>query len=347
MTITIAVDAMGGDHGCRVTIPAVLEFLERNPDVHAILVGLPDVIDAELKRRHATDHARLTVEPATEVVGMDESPQSALKNKKHSSMRIAINLVKEGRAQACVSAGNTGALMATSRFVLKMLPGIERPAIAKLLPNPTGSSVVLDLGANVDCEPLHLLQFGVMGAMLATAMLHRENPSVGLLNVGTEEIKGTPVIKEAAELLRASGLNFHGFVEGNDIYRGTTDVVVCDGFTGNVALKTSEGIAKMMGEMLREAFAANPLAKLMGLCAYPVLRAFKRRLDPRRYNGASMLGLKGTVVKSHGSADELAFRYAMEQALSEVTHRVIERISEKMAESRPHPADTAPSQEAV
>ncbi|WP_018150021.1 phosphate acyltransferase PlsX [Leeia oryzae] len=332
MKITIAVDAMGGDHGCRVTVPAVLKFLELHPSVHIILVGMTDVIESALAGRGHLFAERLSILSATEVVGMDESPQSALKNKKQSSMRIAINQVKEGTAQACVSAGNTGALMATGRFVLKMLPGIERPAIAKVMPNVKGHSVVLDLGANIDSEALHLLQFGVMGSMLASALLNIETPSVGLLNVGTEDIKGTPVIKEAAALLKSSGLNYYGYVEGNDIYKGTTDVVVCDGFTGNVALKTSEGLATMVNTFLRAAFGKNWLTKFAALVAYPVLSDFKKRVDHRRYNGASLLGLRGTVVKSHGSADELAFRYALEQALREVENKVIPRTAEKMSE---------------
>ncbi|WP_374334498.1 phosphate acyltransferase PlsX [Leeia sp.] len=346
MNITIAVDAMGGDHGCRVTIAAVLRFLQQHPAIHVILVGMPDAMSAELRRHKDVPTDRLMLEPATEVVGMDESPQSALKNKKQSSMRIAINMVKEGRAQACVSAGNTGALMATSRFVLKMLPGVDRPAIAKLMPNMQGNSVVLDLGANIDSEPLHLLQFGVMGAMLASALLNKPEPTVGLLNVGTEDIKGTATIKEAAALLRDSGLNFHGYVEGDDIFKGTTDVVVTDGFAGNISLKTSEGVAKMIAAALKESFNRNWLTKLLGLLALPALSSFRRRMDPRRYNGASLIGLRGTVVKSHGGADALAFRYALEQALLEVEHNVIAHISGKMAEFQPTASGDAAASEA-
>lgn len=258
---------------------------------------------------------------------MDESPALALKNKKDSSMRVAANLVKSGEAHACVSAGNTGALMAISRFVLKTLPGIERPAIAKMLPNVTGGTTcVLDLGANVDCTPEQLVQFGIMGAMLFAAVRQKERPSVGLLNIGSEEIKGNEVVKQAGDLLRNAGLRFHGNVEGNDIYKGTVDVVVCDGFIGNIALKTSEGLASMIATLLREEFKRNWLTKLAALLAYPVLQRFRERVDSRRYNGASLLGLRGIVVKSHGGADQLAFQYAIEQAVSEVKNRVLQRI---------------------
>ena len=262
---------------------------------------------------------------------MDESPALAMRNKKDSSMRVAINLVKAGEAGACVSAGNTGALMATARFVLKMLPGIERPAIASELPTIKGRTFVLDLGANVDCTAEHLLQFGIMGAMLVSALDQCDAPSVGLLNIGEEEIKGNEVVKQAAELLRHSGLNFYGNIEGDDIYKGTTDVVVCDGFVGNVALKTSEGLAKMIGTMLREEFNRNLVTKIAGLIALPVLKAFKKRVDPRRYNGATLLGLRGVVVKSHGGADRYAFEHAIRQAAREVRNDVQRRITEKMA----------------
>lgn len=273
---------------------------------------------------------------------MDESPALALKSKKDSSMRVAANLIKTGEAHACVSAGNTGALMAISRFVLKTLPGIERPAIAKLMPSMRGSVCMLDLGANVDCSPEQLLQFGIMGAMLVSAVHHKSNPTVGLLNIGSEEIKGNEVVKQAGELLRKSGLNYAGNVEGNDIYLGTTDVVVCDGFTGNVALKTSEGLAKMVGTFLSEEFKRNVYSKLAGVIAFPVLQSFKDRVDSRRYNGASLLGLRGVVVKSHGGADEFAFRYALGQAVEEVRNKVLHRIAEKIAEQIPsHPPEAA------
>ncbi|HEY9100608.1 phosphate acyltransferase PlsX [Chitinimonas sp.] len=332
MEITVSIDAMGGDHGAHVTVPAALKFLKAHPDVNVVLVGLQDAIEAELRARHAKPGPRLRIHHAGEVVAMDEAPQLALKNKKDSSMRVAINLVKTGEAHACVSAGNTGALMATARFVLKMLPGIERPAIAKMLPTTRGASCVLDLGANVDCTPEQLYQFGVMGAMLYGALQHKDKPSVGLLNIGSEEIKGNDTVKEAAELLKASKLNFHGNVEGNDIYKGTVDVVVCDGFTGNVALKTSEGLAKMLTAFLKEEFFKSWWRKLIAVVAMPVLMSFRHRMDPRRYNGASLLGLRGIVVKSHGGADRYAFYCALEQALEEARSGVLHRITESMAD---------------
>lgn len=331
MDITVAIDAMGGDHGAHVTVPAALEILRRDPDVNIVLVGLSEVIEAELRACQAEPNPRLRIHHASEVVTMDDPPALALRNKKDSSMRVAINLVKSGEANACVSAGNTGALMAISRFVLKMLPGIERPAIASVLPTLNGHTHVLDLGANVDCTAEHLLQFGVMGAMLVAAVEHKERPTVGLLNIGEEDIKGNEVVKKAAELLRGSGLNFYGNVEGNDIYKGTTDVVVCDGFVGNVALKASEGLAKMIGELLKQEFKRNLFTKLAGLMATPVMRAFKQRVDPRRYNGASLLGLRGIVVKSHGGADIFAFEHAIEAAVEEVRNGVLRRITEQVS----------------
>jgi len=331
MEITVAIDAMGGDHGAHVTVPAALEILRRDSNVNIVLVGLVEVIEAELRVHRATVSSRLRIHPASEVVTMDDSPALTLRNKKDSSMRVAVNLVKSGEANACVSAGNTGALMAISRFVLKMLPGIERPAIASVLPTLNGHTHVLDLGANVDCSAEHLLQFGIMGAMLVAAVEHKERPSVGLLNIGEEDIKGNEVVKRAAELLRASGLNFHGNVEGNDIYKGTTDVVVCDGFVGNVALKASEGLAKMIGELLKQEFKRNLLTKFAGLMATPVMNAFKKRVDPRRYNGASLLGLRGIVVKSHGGADIFAYKHAIETAVEEVRNGVLRRITEQIS----------------
>lgn len=331
MDITVAIDAMGGDHGPRVTVPAALAYLNRDAEVNIVLVGLAEVIEAELQSLHAAVSPRLRIHHASEVVTMDDPPALCLRNKKDSSMRVAINLVKTGEANACVSAGNTGALMAISRFVLKMLPGIERPAIAGMMPTLNGHTHVLDLGANVDCTANHLLQFAVMGAMLVSAVEHKESPSVGLLNIGEEDIKGNEVVKQTAELLRQSHLNFHGNVEGNDIYKGTTDVVVCDGFVGNVALKASEGLVQMLATFLRQEFKRNILTQLAGLIAYPVLSAFKKRLDHRRYNGASLLGLQGVVVKSHGSADSFAFQFAIERAVEEVRNGVLRRINEQMA----------------
>ena len=332
MNITVAVDCMGGDFGPSVTVPAALAFLREHADSTVVLVGLKDTIERELAARGGAEGPRLRVQAASQVVAMDEPPAPALRLKKDSSMRVAVNLVKAGTAHACVSAGNTGALMAISRFVLKTLPGIDRPAIASVLPNARGGfTYVLDLGANVDCTPEQLTQFGIMGAMLVAAVEHRERPSVGLLNIGVEDIKGNETVKQAADLLRKSDLNFYGNVEGDDIFKGTTDVVVCDGFVGNVALKASEGVAKMIVGFLKEEFSRGPLRKLSALAAMPVLRALRRRMDPGRYNGASLLGLRGIVIKSHGSADEFAFGQALRRAVDEVENQVIERISRRMA----------------
>jgi glycerol-3-phosphate acyltransferase PlsX len=336
--ITVAVDCMGGDHGPHVTVPAALQFQARLPDVDVVLVGLGDAIEAELATRGAAPGPRLRVHAASEVVTMDEPPAQALRYKKDSSMRVAINLVKNGEAHACVSAGNTGALIAISRFVLKTLPGIDRPAIATVLPNMRRTNTyVLDLGANVDCTAEHLLQFGIMGAMLVAAVEHKERPSVGLLNIGVEDIKGNEAVKQAAELLRESGLNFAGNVEGNDIYNGTVDVVVCDGFVGNVALKASEGVAQMMATTMREEFSRNVLTRMAALIAMPVIRAFRDRLDHRRYNGASLLGLRGIVIKSHGSADVFAFGQALERAVDEVRNNVPQRIAARMSQMQVQP----------
>ncbi len=322
---------MGGDHGTSVTVPAALDFLGRQPDARVVLVGLPDMVEAELGRLSARRDDRLLLQAASEVVAMDEPPAQALRGKRDSSMRVAIDLVKDGRADACVSAGNTGALMATARFVLKMLSGIERPAIASFMPTLRGRTCMLDLGANVDCSAEHLLQFGVMGSCLVSAVAHMERPSVGLLNVGEEEIKGNEVVKRAAELLRDSGLNFFGNIEGTDIYRGTTDVIVCDGFVGNVALKTSEGLAQMLAQYLREEFNRNLFSMLCGFIALPVIKRFRHRIDHRRYNGASLLGLKGVVVKSHGSADSYAFGFAIDRAYEEVRHDMLSKIGDRMS----------------
>ena len=328
MDVTIAIDAMGGDHGAHVTIPAAIRYLKHHPTDTIVLVGLPDAIEAELRTVKMTIGPRLRIHAASEVVGMDESPQLVLRSKKDSSMRVAINLVKNGEASACVSAGNTGALMATARYVLKMLPGIDRPAIASFLPTYKGQVCMLDLGANVDCNAENLLQFALMGTALVYAIEHKNTPTVGLLNIGSEDIKGNEIVKQAGELLRQSDLNFYGNIEGNDIFKGVTDIVVCDGFVGNVALKTTEGLAQMLGGFLREEFNRNMLTKLAGLLATSVLKAFKRRVDPRRYNGASLLGLKGIVLKSHGSADAFAFFCAIERAAEEARGGMLHHISE-------------------
>jgi len=323
---------MGGDHGPHVTVPAALQFRRANADVDLVLVGLREAIEAELAQLGAAPGPGLRVLHAAQVVAMDEPPVQALRFKKDSSMRVAVNLVKSGEAHACVSAGNTGALMAISRFVLKTLPAIDRPAIASGVPNSLGGyTYILDLGANVDCTPEQLMQFGVMGAMLVAAVEHKERPSVGLLNIGVEDIKGNDTVKQAAELLRSSGLNFHGNVEADDIYKGTVDVVVCDGFVGNSVLKASEGVAKMIAGFLRQEFTRNPLRKFSALVAMPVLKALRARMDPGNYNGASLLGLKGIVIKSHGSADRYAFGQALRRAVEEVRNDVVRRITERMA----------------
>jgi glycerol-3-phosphate acyltransferase PlsX len=330
MKTVIAVDAMGGDHGPSVTVPACSDFLAAHPESELLLVGMTDAIERELSRL-APRPARLTVVPATQVVGMDEDVRSAIRTKKDSSMRVAIDLVKEGRAQACVSAGNTGALMGTAKFVLKTLEGIDRPAICAVLPTRNGQVYALDLGANADCTPEHLLQFAIMGSTLVKAVEGKPNPTVGLLNIGSEEIKGNEVVKKAGELLRKSPVNFHGNVEGDDIYKGTTDVVVCDGFAGNVALKTSEGLAKMLGDFLKEEYTRGLLSRIAALVSWPVIQRFRRRVDHRRYNGAALLGLRGIVVKSHGSADRLAFATALARAHNEASHGLLERIGEEVA----------------
>jgi len=327
----ISLDAMGGDFGVQVTVPAAVDVLRRRPDIRLVLVGDTKAIETALGRHRAGPvRERLEIQPASQVVEMDEPPSHALRSKKDSSMRVALNLVKEGRVDACVSAGNTGALMATARFVLKTLPGIDRPAILTAIPSIEGFCLVLDLGANVDSSAQHLFQFAVMGSVLANTVHGLAAPRVGLLNIGEEEIKGNEQVREAAVLLAGSPLNYIGFVEGDDVYKGGVDVVVCDGFVGNVALKSSEGVARMISHFLREEFNRNLLTRLAGLMALPVLNALRRRIDPRRYNGASLLGLRGIAVKSHGGADALAFANAIEVAASEAEHAVPERISAQL-----------------
>jgi glycerol-3-phosphate acyltransferase PlsX len=332
MSVTVAVDAMGGDYGPPVTVPACVDFLAAVPRARVVLVGMPAQLEGPLAKVHPQLRERITIRAATEVVDMDEPPVEALRRKKDSSMRVAINLVKDGTAHACVSAGNTGALMAIARFVLKTLPGIDRPAIASQLPTKTGDTLVLDLGANVNCTPEHLVQFAAMGSALVSAVNGIERPTVGLLNIGEEDIKGSDVVKQTAELLKASTLNFFGNVEGDDIYMGTTDVVVCDGFVGNVMLKTSEGLAHMLYEFLKTEFTRNVLTRVAAAIVYPVLASFKRRIDPRRFNGATLVGLKGVVVKSHGGADAFAFTNALRRAAAEVEHGVLEKIAQRIAE---------------
>ncbi len=328
--ITISLDAMGGDIGPATVVPAALCALKESPQLKLILVGDEQAIARYLKGADRTLADRTRIHPASQQVEMDELPSSALRNKKDSSMRVAINLVKEGTADACVSAGNTGALMAIARFVLKTLPGIDRPAIITALPSIEGHTHMLDLGANIDCSAEHLFQFAVMGAELVRAVDDIERPRIGLLNIGEEAIKGNEQVKQTARLLASNPLNYIGFVEGDDIYTGGTDLVVCDGFIGNVALKSSEGVAKMISHYLKESFAANPLSRLAGLVAMPVLKAFRRRIDPRCYNGASLLGLQGIVIKSHGGADSLAFANAIKIAQLEVDKGVPSLISKQV-----------------
>ena len=324
---------MGGDHGPEVTLPACRQFLDARADAQLILVGRAEALVGFA-------HPRARVVSATEVVTMDDAVEVALRKKKDSSMRVAIQQVKAGAAQAAVSAGNTGALMAIARYLLKTLEGIERPAIATQMPNARGgATTVLDLGANVDCTAEHLLQFAVMGSALVSSLTNEERPTVGLLNIGEEAIKGSDEIKRAGELLRAAAasgdLNFLGNVEGNDIFKGTADIVVCDGFVGNVALKTSEGLALMIMQFLREEFGRNLLTKLCAAFSYPVLMALKKRLDHRRYNGAALLGLRGLVFKSHGSADALAFEQALTRAYDAASHQLLARVQQRIAHAAP------------
>lgn len=331
--IRVAIDAMGGDHGLVVTIPAAVEFLERNPGASVLLVGQAPRIEAALGQQSAFPRlqSRIQIRHTDEVVAMDDPPAVALKGKRRSSMRLALEAVSDGEAHAAVSAGNTGALMAISRYVLKTLEGIDRPAIATSLPNRTGgATLMLDLGANVDCSPEHLVQFAMMGAALVTSLGGESRPSIGLLNVGEEIIKGNETVKQAGELLRATSLNFVGNVEGNDIFKGTVDVIVCDGFVGNVALKTSEGLAQMMGGFLKKEFTQSWFTRLLALAARPVLKRFARRVDHRRYNGAALLGLRGIVFKSHGSADAYAFRHALDRAAEAASHGLNQRIAQAL-----------------
>jgi phosphate acyltransferase len=325
MTVRVAIDCMGGDRGLAVTLPAALECLASTPDLALLLVGPSQQIEEGL-RTQADRAQRIEIVNAQEVVAMDDPPAVALRGKRDSSMRVALELVKSGRADACVSAGNTGALMAIARFVLKTLDGIDRPAIAHTLPNEkSGTTTVLDLGANVDCSAEQLVQFAMLGSAMVSALQGTARPTVGLLNVGEEVIKGNEIVKQAAELLRGSGLNFHGNVEGNDIFKGTTDVVVCDGFVGNVALKASEGLAQMLAEFVREEFTRTLLARLVALIALPVLGRFRRRVDPRRHNGACLLGLRGIVIKSHGAADVYGFGVAIARAADAARHQLLRR----------------------
>lgn len=340
MTKKISIDCMGGDHGPRVTVPAALAFLARESEVELILVGREDAIRSELQRHGGLDHARVSIVHATEVVEMDDSLEVALRRKKDSSMRVAIDLVKQGQAQACVSAGNTGALMAVSRYLLKTLPGVDRPAICTILPNQNdGPTYMLDLGANVDCEPMHLHQFALMGSALVAAVEGKPKPTVGLLNVGAEDIKGNELVKQTAELLRADHakglLNFYGNVEGNDIFEGTTDIVVCDGFVGNVTLKSVEGLGRLIKGVIKSELSKGWIDMLGALIAYRALKRVSQRLNPSRYNGASLLGLRGLVFKSHGGEDAYGFEWAIKRAFDAVHHDVLNRIEKSIAELMP------------
>lgn len=335
----IAIDTMGGDFGPEVTVAAAAAILKRRTDVKLILVGLEEQIRQQMTKQQLEGSDRLSVVHASEVVAMDESPSQALRKKKDSSMRVAINLVSEGTASAAVSAGNTGALMATAKFVLKTLPGIDRPAIMTALPNTAGHTHMLDLGANVDSSADHLFQFAVMGAVTAAAVDNMENPRVGLLNVGSEATKGNAQVKAAESLLQNSDLNYIGFVEGDDIFNGSVDVVVCDGFVGNISLKSTEGAAKMISHFMRESFNRNIFTKLIALLALPVLKSFKKRVDHRRYNGASLLGLNKIVIKSHGGADAFSFSKAIEVAILEVEKSVPQRIDSHLDKLLDKPAE--------
>lgn len=321
---------MGGDHGPPVIVPAAMQVLAKFKSLQLIFVGDEDAIRKELKARHAINEPRLVIQHATQTVAMNESPATALRTKKDSSMRVAINLVKEKKAHACVSAGNTGALMATARFVLKTLPGIDRPAIISAFPTLKGDKCMrmLDLGANVDSTAEHLFQFAVMGSVLTSALDNIASPTVCLLNIGEEDIKGNELVKEAAQRLStANVINYAGYIEGDQIYKGDIDVVVCDGFVGNVALKTSEGVAKLIGKLIKEAFTSNIFSKTAAIISLPVLKSLIKRIDPDRYNGASFIGLQGIVIKSHGGAKVHAFAHAIEEAIVQVEKNIPQRIS--------------------
>jgi phosphate acyltransferase len=340
MTIRISIDCMGGDHGVSVTIPACVSFVKSNSDAELVLVGKEELIRNELNKLNAANHPRLTIKHASDVVEMDDPLEVAMRKKRDSSMRVAIELVKDTQVQACVSAGNTGALMAISRYLLRTLPGVERPAICTILPNQkNGPTYMLDLGANVDCEPEHLRQFARMASALVSSVEGKSRPTVGLLNVGTEEIKGNEVVKQASDMLRedhAKGvLNYYGNVEGNDIFEGTTDIVVCDGFVGNVALKTAEGLGRFFRVVVTSEFKSGIFNMLGALIAMRALKSISKRMNPSRFNGASLLGLRGLVFKSHGSADAFAYEYAIKRAYDAVKHDVLLRISNIMAELLP------------
>ena len=321
---------MGGDFGPEVILPAAAKVLKKHRNLTIILAGDTEKLKATADAQDVHLDDRLRIRHASQVVEMHDDPRLAIRKKKDSSMRVAIDMVKNGEAQAAVSAGNTGALMGTAKFVLKTLPGIDRPAICTTIPSMTGHTHMLDLGANVDCTAEHLFQFAVMGSVLAEAIDNTSSPKVGLLNIGHEDSKGNAQVKEAHAHLVNAPINYIGYVEGDDIYKGTADVVVCDGFVGNVSLKTSEGVAKMISHFMKQEFTKGLYNKLAGLIAMPVLKAFRSRIDPRAYNGASLLGLSGIVIKSHGSADVFAYANAIEIAVIEIEKAVPEHIRTRM-----------------
>tara|TARA_B100000959_G_scaffold34603_1_gene32909 strand:+ start:1377 stop:2396 length:1020 start_codon:yes stop_codon:yes gene_type:complete len=330
LDLTIALDAMGGDYGPPEIIPAALFSLKKYKQLNLILVGKEEMLREELKKHNSLGHERISISHASEIVGMDEPPSQVLRSKKESSMRIAIELVRDGHAKACVSAGNTGALMATARFILKMLPGMDRPAICTTLPGKKGYTHVLDLGANVDSSSEQLFQFAIMGAQLTSAVKNKDNPTIALLNIGEENIKGNDRVKQAATLLEESHLNYVGYVEGNNLFAGDIDVIVCDGFVGNVAIKTSEGVASFLRHHVNKAFTSNIYSRFAALVAMPVLKSLESKIDPKRYNGASLLGLRGIVIKSHGGAKRVSFATAIDEAIIEVKNNIPERINEKL-----------------
>ncbi len=328
--ITIAVDAMGGDFGPSEIIPAIKYSVEKHEQLNIILVGKENLILEQLKKNNIKNNNRINISHASEIIGMDESPSQALRNKKESSMRIAIELVRDGNAKACVSAGNTGALMATSRFILKMLPGMDRPAICTTLPGKKDDTHILDLGANVDSSSEQLFQFAIMGAQLTSAVKNKDNPTIALLNIGEEEIKGNDRVKQAAKLLEESHLNYVGYIEADKLYSGDVDVIVCDGFVGNVAIKASEGVADFLLYHVKKEFKSNLYSKFAALIAIPVLKSLRYKIDPKQYNGASLLGLRGIVVKSHGGARRISFARAIDEAIIEIKNNIPEKINKKL-----------------
>lgn len=331
--ITIAVDAMGGDHGPRVTVPAALQCLTEYPEIRLLLVGDRDAIKSHLGASSKQYAHRFEIVHSDEVVAMDDKPANALRNKKQSSMALAIEAVASDKASACVSAGNTGALMVLSRAMLGTHDGIDRPAFIREIPTLTGHCHVLDLGANIDCDAKHLYQFGIMGSIVSQVVDGKESPRIGLLNVGQEESKGVDQVKQASQLFSDnSDINYIGFVEGDHIFADEADVIVCDGFVGNVALKTSEGLAKMVSHLLRSTFQSSAYDRMVGLLAKPVVNKLVKQIDPKRHNGASLLGLRGTVVKSHGNADVAGFRQAVKRAMYEARHNLPQLIQKNISE---------------